>query len=97
MRKIRVYELAKEAGLDSKELTAKLIDLGFNIKAYNSTLDEETAEKVRAELGFSKTEVKETRTQSKAGTTIIRRRAKKTVVVEPVIEEPAPEPEAADP
>ncbi len=87
MRKIRVYELAKEAGLDSKELTAKLIDLGFNIKAYNSTLDEETAEKVRAELGFNKTEVKETRTQSKAGTTIIRRRAKTVAVVEPVPQE----------
>ena len=89
MRKIRVYELAKEAGVDSKELTAKLIDLGFNIKAYNSTLDEETAQKVRAELGFSKAEVKETRTQSKAGTTIIRRRAKKAPEpIEPVAPEP---------
>ena len=94
MRKIRVYELAKEAGLDSKELTAKLIDLGFNVKAYNSSLDEETAEKVRAELGFSKTEVKETRTQSKAGTTIIRRRAKKVVAPEPV---PVDEPVAVEP
>ncbi len=84
MRKIRVYELAKEAGLDSKDLTAKLIDLGFNIKAYNSTLDEETAEKVRAELGFDKAEVKETRTQSKGGTTIIRRRAKTVAVAPPV-------------
>ncbi|MDA3970536.1 MAG: translation initiation factor IF-2 [Desulfobulbaceae bacterium] len=95
MRKIRVYELAKEAGIESKDLTAKLIDLGFNVKAYNSTLDEETAQKVRVELGIVKTEIKETRIRSeKGGTTIIRRRAKvvpvvKAAPVEPEVEEVA--------
>lgn len=78
MRKIRVYELAKEAGLDSKELTAQLIEMGYSVKAYNSTLDEETAAEVRAKLGFSKVEVQETRIQAKGKTTIIRRRAKKS-------------------
>ncbi len=83
MRKIRVYELAKEAGIESKDLTAKLIDLGFNVKAYNSTLDEDTAQKIRAELGITRTVVKETRISSdKGGTTIIRRRAKQEPVVE---------------
>ncbi len=84
MRKIRVYELAKEAGMDSKELAAKLIELGYNIKAYNSTLDEETANKVRNEFKIIKTTVQEKRIQAKGRTTIIRRRKK---VMEPEAKE----------
>jgi translation initiation factor IF-2 len=85
MRKIRVYELANEAGMDSKDLTAKLIEMGFNVKAYNSTLDEETAVDIRIKLGLVKVDVEETRIQSKGQTTIIRRRAK--VVAEAPVEE----------
>lgn len=85
MRKIRVYELAQEAGMDSKDLTAKLIEMGMSVKAYNSTLDEETAADIRIKLGIVKVDVEETRIQQKGKTTIIRRRAK-------VVEE-APEPE----
>ena len=48
--KIRVYELAKEAGMKSKELADKLIELGYDIKGYNSTVDGETAEKIREEV-----------------------------------------------
>jgi len=47
MSKIRVYELAKEAGIDSKVLTAKLRELGYDVKAYNSTLDEDVADEIR--------------------------------------------------
>ncbi len=85
MRKIRVYELAKEAGMDSKELAAKLIERGYNIKAYNSTLDEETANRVRDEFHIIKTTVQEKRIQAKGRTTIIRRRKK---VVETTEEPP---------
>ncbi len=92
MRKVRVYELAKEAGMDSKELTAKLIEMGYSVKAYNSTLDEEVAEDIRLRLGFKKVEVQETRIQSKGRTTIIRRRAKKA----PAEEEKPEEPEVVD-
>ena len=48
--KVRVYELAKEAGMKSTELADKLIDLGYDIKGYSSTVDEETAEKIRNEV-----------------------------------------------
>jgi N utilization substance protein A len=48
--KVRVYELAKEAGMKSTELADKLIDLGYEIKGYSSTVDEETAEKIRNEV-----------------------------------------------
>ena len=50
MSKIRVYELAKEAGVDSKVLTAKLRELGYNVKAYNSTLDEDVADEIRKQV-----------------------------------------------
>lgn len=47
MSKIRVYELAKEAGMESKVLTAKLIELGYDVKAYNSTLEADAAKEIR--------------------------------------------------
>jgi translation initiation factor IF-2 len=90
MGKVRVYELAKEMGLESKTLTAKLIDMGYPVKAYNSTLDEETAAEIRRKLNGDEPsaqvtetvedvaedrEVEEKRIQRK-GTTIIRRRTK---------------------
>jgi N utilization substance protein A len=48
--KVRVYELAKEAGMKSKELADKLIELGYEIKGYNSSVDGETADKIREEV-----------------------------------------------
>ena len=48
--KVRVYELAKEAEMNSKELAAKLIELGYDIKGYNSTVDHETAAKIRQDV-----------------------------------------------
>ncbi|MEN8257854.1 MAG: translation initiation factor IF-2 [Thermodesulfobacteriota bacterium] len=95
MRKIRVYELAKEAGMDSKDLTAKLIEMGFSIKAYNSTLDEETAADIRIKLGIVKVDVEETRIQKKGKTTIIRRRSK-VVAEAPVEEAPVEQEEAVE-
>lgn len=74
--KVRVYELAKEAGMDSKELAAKLIELGYDVKAYNSSLDEGTAEEIRQKLMAIETQVQEKRIQTKGRTTIIRRRQK---------------------
>ncbi|MGM0680882.1 MAG: translation initiation factor IF-2, partial [Thermodesulfobacteriota bacterium] len=71
--KIRVYELAKEAGMKSKILTTQLIELGYDVKAYNSTLDEETAEEIRERLGLKNISVERKRIE-KAGRTVIRRR-----------------------
>ncbi len=90
MSTVRVYELAKEAGLDSKTMTAKLIELGYDVKSHSSTVDEKTADDIRVKLGLVKTEVEEKRIQAKGRTTIIRRRTKavkEEVPVEPVIEE----------
>ncbi len=73
--KVRVYELAKEVGMDSKVLAAKLIELGYDVKTYSSGLDEHVAEDIRKRLLSTHTEVQEKRIQASGGT-IIRRRTK---------------------
>ncbi len=47
MAKIRVFELAKEFGLSSKEMEAQVRSMGFNIKNYMSTLEDYEAAEVR--------------------------------------------------
>lgn len=55
MSRVRVYELAKEAGMGSKELADKLIAAGYEIKGHSSTVDEDTADKIRKTM-FKKAE-----------------------------------------
>ncbi len=104
MSKIRVYELAKEAGMSSKALTDKLIELGFDIKGHSSSVDDETAEKIRSTvLKSANTELVEKRIDSdKDGPTLIRRRStvirRRAQVVEDTPEtHPEVEPETEEP
>ncbi|MFH7319547.1 translation initiation factor IF-2 [Desulfurivibrio sp. D14AmB] len=94
MKKIRVYELAKEAGMENKVLVARLQDEGYDVKSHSSSLEEHEAQAIRIKLGLIHvhTETQEKRIQEKGRTTIIRRR--KSVVEEP---EPTPEAVAAEP
>ncbi len=97
MSKIRVYDLAKEAGMASKELADKLIDLGYNIKSHSSTVDDDVADEIRRNvLGTVETEVVEKRISTKGRATIIRRRSqtvRRAPEAPPPVEEEA---EAAD-
>ncbi|MBV5338776.1 MAG: translation initiation factor IF-2 N-terminal domain-containing protein [Deltaproteobacteria bacterium] len=76
-KKVRVYELAKEAGMTSKVLTEKLLELGYDLKGPSSTVNEAVADDIRSRL-FNKylhppkTQEKEIFTQNRV--TIIRRR-----------------------
>ncbi|MFA5551558.1 MAG: translation initiation factor IF-2 [Trueperaceae bacterium] len=45
--KVRIYQLAKELEVESKELLAILDDMGVEYKSHSSTLDAETAEAVK--------------------------------------------------
>ncbi len=45
--KVRIYQLAKELGIDSKELLEHLDALGVAYKSHSSSLEEDTAETVR--------------------------------------------------
>jgi translation initiation factor IF-2 len=77
MSRVRIYELAKEAGMGSKALAEKLIGLGYDVKGHSSTVDEETALRIRKEvLQSSESELVEKRIDADTGgTTVIRRRA----------------------
>ena len=72
MSKTRVYELAKEFGIENKEFIAKLKTLGIAVKSHSSTLEDNEVERVRLELASKgDKEVVEKRVKS----TVIRRRA----------------------
>ena len=85
MSRVRIYELAKEAGLKSKELADKLIALGYPIKSHSSTVDDDMAADIRRKvLGKATAEVtekpigvtKKTTVVRKKRTTVVRRRSK---------------------
>ena len=77
MSRVRIYELAKEAGMSSKALADKLIANGYDIKGHSSTVDDETADRIRETmLQDPKTELVEKRIDaSEGGSTVIRRRS----------------------
>jgi len=51
MSKIRVYELAKELGVDNKIVVAKALELGFSaVKSHSSSLDTDEADQIRRAL-----------------------------------------------
>ena len=76
MSRVRIYELAKEAGMSSKALASKLMEEGYDVKGHSSTVDDETAEKIRKTvLDSSKTELVEKRISGATGSTVIRRRS----------------------
>jgi len=88
MSKIRVYDLAKEAGIKSTELADKLINLGYDIKGHSSTVTDDVADEIRRNvLGTVETEVVEKRISTKGRATIIRRRSQ---TVRRVSETPSP-------
>jgi translation initiation factor IF-2 len=83
MTKVRIYELAKEAGLKSKEFADKLIELGYPIKSHSSTVDDDIAADIRRKvIGTTTVEVTDQRIERKRVsadrpvTTVVRRRSK---------------------
>jgi translation initiation factor IF-2 len=93
MPKKRVHELAKELGLESKVLIARLEKIGIPVKSASSSLDEEEAERAKKELTAG--ELREV-VEQRIKTTVIRRRTVVTAVetpVEEVAEKKAEKPE----
>ena len=88
MAKKRVHELAKELGLENKDLIAHLERLGITVKSHASTLEDNEIERVKEDLqATSPRQIVEERIK----TTVIRRRAVRTPVeaapAEEVLEE----------
>jgi FMN phosphatase YigB (HAD superfamily) len=78
MGKVRVYELAKNMGLENKDLLAKLVEAGIDVSSHSSSLAEEDQRKFEDFINPPVQKIEEARI--KPG--IIRRR--RTVVREPV-------------
>ena len=51
MAKMRVYELAKELGIESADVLSAAADLGFETKSASSGLDDEQVGKIKEKLG----------------------------------------------
>jgi translation initiation factor IF-2 len=94
MPKKRIHELAKELGLESKVLIARLEKIGISVKSASSTLDEDDYERAKKELTAG--ELREV-VEQRIKTTVIRRRTVVTAVEIPPEEEPAPVEEAKIP
>ena len=50
MGKMKVHELAKELGLQSKDLMEKISELGIEVKSHLSTLEESEVKKIKSSL-----------------------------------------------
>ncbi|PKN51189.1 MAG: translation initiation factor IF-2 [Deltaproteobacteria bacterium HGW-Deltaproteobacteria-13] len=87
MPKKRVYELAKELGLESKVLIARLEKIGIPVKSASASLDEDEVERAKKEVTAG--ELREV-VEQRIKTTVIRRRTVVTAVEIPVEEAPAP-------
>jgi len=73
MPKTRVYELAKEFGMDSKEFLDRLIAAGIDVSNHMSALEDKDVERVRQEFSDSAAPVVE---EKRVAARVIRRRRK---------------------
>ena len=79
MSKKRVYELAREVGLESKIVIKKLKDIGIAVASHQSALDEKQVLKFQASLNGEQSS-----SETSAKQPVVRRR--KRVTPEPVVE-----------
>ncbi len=59
MGKIKIHEIAKKIGVNSKEVVEKAIELGMEVKSHMSSIEEEEAKKLESKFSGVKKEVKE--------------------------------------
>ena len=72
MDKIKIHEIAKKLGLNSKEVLDKAIELGMDVKTHMSSISEDEAKKLENSFSGSKKEAKEVK-ENKQNPVIIRR------------------------
>ncbi len=90
MAKIRVYEMAKELNLESKDLVPKLQALGYAVKSHASSLEEEEAQNALEQIREAQ---KANIVEKRVSRGVIRRRARAPAPAEaPKEEAPAEEP-----
>lgn len=95
MARVRVYTLAKELGLPSKELIKHLDELGVKVKTHSSTVDEATATAVRELL--QEEAQKSARAEKSAAAPPEQKPEKPAPAEETAVAEPAAKPKAQKP
>jgi len=84
MSKVRIYDLAKEFGLKSKDLADRLIAMGYAIASPSSSVDDDVAADIRrklgggvsSDLGKGRIELKNRPEPAAKTRTVVRRRSK---------------------
>ncbi len=95
MAKVRVYELAKELGLESKALLTKLQELGEFVKSASSTLEPPVVRRMR-DLYPNATPVADTATEAPAKKSAAKKTAKKATSTKGKTESGESAPDAAE-
>ena len=88
MGKIKVHELAKELGMQSKELVDKLINMQYDVKNHMSSLDDSDAEKIRKHFKGEKENTADSAKKNKkvpVSPVIIRREVTRIETTEPAV------------
>jgi len=88
MSKIRVYELAKDLGMDNKELIERMEKLGIAVRSHSSTLEEEDVDRIRQEFALGE---RNTVVEQRVATGVIRRRSVRRQAERSQPEEATPE------
>ena len=57
MSRIRLYEIAKELGKESKEVVARAKELGLEVKSHSSSVEEEASQRIKASFATKTKEV----------------------------------------
>ena len=91
MTKVRVHELAKELGMENKDLLERLGAIGIAAKSQLSVLEPSDADKARRALDKNAPQVP--KVEERIRPTVVRRKAKVVEVEEAPPAPPAPEPE----
>ncbi len=84
MPKKRVYELAKELGLENKDLITDLERIGITVKSHSSSLEDDEVERIKSEL------------LAKEPRQVVEERIKSTVIRRRVVRTPLDETQAAE-
>ena len=104
MSKVRVYEVARELGVENRDLIQRIATLGIQVRNHMSVLDPVEVDRIKRSLGKDRGEAM---VEERIRPTVVRRkRRKKAEEAEPVaadapaappVEAPAPEPVSAVP
>ncbi|HEY1918671.1 MAG TPA: translation initiation factor IF-2 [Streptosporangiaceae bacterium] len=95
MAKVRVYELAKDMGVESKAVMAKLTEMGEFVRSASSTIEAPVVRKLRESFGSSSGRAAGASASSASATATPAPPASRPAAPQPVAAQPGPAPAAA--